>query len=78
MEQLIQQKSPDFVDRRGDAYNARDDGPERRQFSNSYSSMAPDVKDLAEAIDRYKLQHRRRFITFQELHDVITSLGYHR
>ncbi len=78
MEQLIQQKSPDFVDRRGDLSEAREGGPERRQFSNSYSSMDPDVKDLAEAIDGYKLQHRRRFITFEELHDVITSLGYHR
>jgi hypothetical protein len=38
--------------------------------------MDPGVKELAEAIDRYKLQHRRRFITFEELHGVITSLGY--
>ncbi len=78
MEQLIQQKSPDFVDRRAEASVNRGDGPERRQFSNSYSTMDPDVKDLAEAIDRYKLQHRRRFITFEELHGVITSLGYHK
>lgn len=78
MEQLIQQKSPDFVDRRGDASANREDGPERRQFSNSYSSMDHDVKELAEAIDRYKLQHRRRFITFEELHGVITSLGYQK
>lgn len=78
MEQLIQQKSPDFVDRRGESSSNRDDGPERRQFSNSYASMDQGVKELAEAIDRYKLQHRRRFITFEELHGVITSLGYHK
>ena len=26
----------------------------------------------------YKLHHRRRFITFEELYDVMISLGYHR
>ena len=40
--------------------------------------MRPEVSELAEAIDAYKLQHRRRFITFEELYDVIVSLGYHK
>jgi len=35
-----------------------------------------DAIELAEAIDRYKLTHRRRFITYEELHGVITELGY--
>jgi hypothetical protein len=30
------------------------------------------------AIDQYKLRHRRRFITFEELYDVIAGLGYHK
>ena len=78
MEAASEQKTGDFVDRRQSPSPVRPDGPERRQFSNNYSSMAPEVGELAEAIDRYKLQHRRRFITFEELHNVITSIGYHK
>ena len=79
MEATIEQKTGEFVDRRQTPLApVRSNVPERRQFSNSYSSMSPEVGELAEAIDRYKLQHRRRFITFEELHDVITSIGYHK
>ena len=78
MEHLLEKKSETFVDRRTLEFPAADNAPERRQFSNSYSSLEPDVAELAEAIDRYKLHHRRRFITFEELHGVITSLGYHK
>jgi hypothetical protein len=56
----------------------RTDGPERRQFRNGDASHRPEVNELAQAIDRYKLQHRRRFITFEELYDVMQSLGYHK
>lgn len=75
-----QRLSPDFVDRRQGPSPGRPQGqgPERRQFSNNYASMKPDVGELAEAIDTYKLQHRRRFITYEELYDVIASLGYHK
>lgn len=76
MQPTIQQKPSDFVERRAESSLDRDDGPERRQFSNSYASLDPEVKELAEAIDHYKLQHRRRFITFEELHGVVVSLGY--
>ncbi len=38
----------------------------------------PEVVELAEAVDQYKLRHRRRFITFEELFDVMASLGYHK
>ena len=34
--------------------------------------------ELAQAIDQYKLRHRRRFITFEEMLAVVKSLGYHR
>lgn len=73
-----QRLSPEFVDRRQGPSQGRPEGPERRQFSNNYSSMKPDVTELAEAIDTYKLQHRRRFITYEELYEVIASLGYRK
>jgi hypothetical protein len=53
-------------------------GIERRQFSDSRNSGRPEVDELAKAVDAYKLMHRRRFITFEELYDVMTSLGYHK
>jgi hypothetical protein len=80
MEQLTQQKSVDFIDRRQDPSDRGSSGPERRQFSNSHDSLSlsPDVAELAEAVDQYKLLHRQRFITFEELFDVVSSLGYHK
>ncbi len=49
---------------------------ERRQFTNSHASLSPDARELAEAIDRYKVSNRRRYITFEEMLQVITKLGY--
>ena len=74
--QLTLDKQTGFVDRR-----AAQDGPpgvERRQFSDSRSEQRAEVRELAEAVDQYKLRHRRRFVTFDELYDVFVSLGYHR
>ncbi|MGA2798500.1 MAG: hypothetical protein ABSE63_13040 [Thermoguttaceae bacterium] len=51
---------------------------DRRQFSNSHEELSPDAAELARAIDQYKLFHRRRFITFEEMLGVIKSLGYSR
>ena len=51
-------------------------GVERRQFSNSHDDLSPDARELAVAIDEYKVRHRRRFITFEEMLAVLTSLGY--
>lgn len=66
-----------FEDRRQRSVESRPDGlPERRQFQDSRSYRNPDAVELADAVDSYKLTHRRRFITYEELHDVITSLGY--
>jgi hypothetical protein len=78
MEQVIDQKAMAFIDRRQNPGAERSSGPERRQFRDANESFAPEVQELAEAIDLYKLQHRRRFITFEELFDVITGLGYHK
>jgi hypothetical protein len=51
---------------------------ERRQFANSHCDLSPDAKELAQSIDEYKLRHRRRFITYEEMLNVIKSLGYHK
>jgi len=77
MEQVIDQKEVGFVDRRR-SDEGRTNGPERRQFRNNYGGHRPEVAELGEAIDQYKMLHRRRFITFEELYEVIAGLGYHK
>jgi hypothetical protein len=67
-----------FIDRRSPAAVERMPICERRQFANSHDELSPDAAELAHAIDRYKLHHRRRFITFEEMLAVVKSLGYHR
>ncbi len=67
-----------FVDRRAAVPTAGSPGVERRQFANSHQELSPDAAELAHAIDQYKLVHRRRFITFEEMLTVVKSLGYHR
>jgi hypothetical protein len=67
-----------FVDRRGTAHPGVEPLFERRQFANTYDELSPDAAELARAIDGYKVQHRRRFITFEEMLAVIKSLGYKR
>ena len=63
-----------FVDRR--ETNSTVNGRERRQFANSHDHLSPEASELASAIDRYKLQHRRRFINFEEMLSIMKSLGY--
>ena len=65
-----------FVDRR--QTSGRPPGVERRQFSNTYGELSPESQELAMAIDQYKLMHRRRFITYDEMLAVIKSLGYRK
>jgi len=67
-----------FVDRRSPIHAASGPLLERRQFANSYDELSPDAAELARAIDGYKVQHRRRFVTFEEMLAVIKSLGYSR
>ena len=78
MEQVQQQKSQDFIERRVSTNPSRTDQRERRQFRDGQSSLRSEVLELADAIDQYKIQYRRRFITFDELFDVIADLGYHK
>jgi hypothetical protein len=78
MEEVLEQKQAAFADRRQVPSSTWAGGFERRQFSNSYNSSREEVNELALAIDQYKLRHRRRFITFEELYDVMAGLGYHK
>ncbi len=79
MQEVVQaptvQNFASFLDRRLLGV-ARKEGGERRQFVDSRQTFRPEVIELAEAVDQYKLRHRRRFITFEELYDVMASLGY--
>ena len=70
--------SAQFIERRISRGEADFAGRERRQFSNSYEDLSPDARELAQAIDNYKLQHRRRFISFEEMLYIIKMLGYQR
>lgn len=70
--------SETFIDRRQANRGSSTEGRERRQFGNSHASLSPDARQLAEAIDSYKLQNRRRFITYEEMLNVIHALGYRK
>jgi len=65
-----------FVDRRRQSSDQGAPGRERRQFTNSHDELSPEARQLARAIDGYKLTHRRRFITYEEMLSVIKQLGY--
>ncbi|MDX1944257.1 MAG: hypothetical protein SFU86_02540 [Pirellulaceae bacterium] len=67
-----------FFDRRNYAAPGNATQRERRQFTNSHDELSPDARELAQAIDSYKLAHRRRFITYEEMLSVVKSLGYKR
>ncbi len=79
MQTAVEQNPDTFLDRRGGTGNERPFGvPERRQFRASHNSGRPEVDELANAIDQYKLNRRRRFSTYEELFDVVAELGYHK
>jgi hypothetical protein len=77
MSQGLETQPAPFVDRR--TPEGSESVPhERRQFANSHDDLSPDAAELARAIDGYKLRHRRRFVTYEEMLDVVVSLGYHK
>lgn len=78
MSQVLSNSSDVFVDRRFATGPAVAPCSERRQFANSHAELSPEAQELARAIDGYKLRHRRRFITYEEMLGVVTSLGYHK
>ena len=70
--------APAFTDRRGHTTEESTPAFERRQFTNSHFELSPEARELALAIDEYKLRHRRRFITYEEMLSVVKGLGYHK
>jgi hypothetical protein len=67
-----------FMDRRTNDGNLGRPVRERRQFANSHEELSSEARELALAIDHYKLVHRRRFITYEEMLGVVKSLGYRK
>lgn len=51
---------------------------ERRQFGSSHHGLSEAGRELAQAIDRYKLNNHRRYITCDEMLTVLHELGYRR
>ena len=78
MPATLDNAAPAFSDRRNMELAREPAGMERRQFSSSYDELTPEAAELANAIDQYKLRHRRRFINFEEMLSVFKSLGYHK
>lgn len=75
-DQFRPSSNPAFRDRRAADETAVPPGVERRQFSNSHDDLSPNAQELAIAIDDYKVRHRRRFVTCEEILSVLYSLGY--
>ncbi len=78
MSQALETPVGSFVERRNPDLAPHPPLFERRQFANSHEELSPEARELAQAIDGYKLRHRRRFITYEEMLSVITSLGYQK
>lgn len=64
-----------FADRRSESASVPA-ASERRQFGNSHHGLSDDGRDLALAIDRYKLENHRRYLTCDEMLQVLGDLGY--
>jgi hypothetical protein len=78
MSQAVDASAGTFVDRRNYQFSPGPPAAERRQFTNSHDELSPEARELAMAIDAYKLRHRRRFVTYEEILGVVKSLGYRR
>ena len=78
MSQTLETPAAMFLNRRSPEATVCAPVCERRQFADSHDGLSPEAEELALAIDAYKLHHRRRFITYEEMLAVIKSLGYHK
>lgn len=78
MSVVLESDENTFVDRRNYQTGGKSPAGERRQFTNSHEGLSPEARELALAIDHYKLAHRRRFITYEEMLFVVKSLGYQK
>lgn len=54
------------------------EGLERRQFSSNYTELSPAGAELGLSIDSYKVANHRRYVTYDEILQVLAALGYHR
>ena len=78
MPEVVQSPLATFMDRRGGEPAVSHPAVDRRQFANSHGELSPDARELALAIDEYKLHHRRRFVTYEEMLQVVRDLGYRK
>jgi Tfp pilus assembly protein PilP len=65
-----------FQDRRDPNRQRKSNGLERRQFSDGHANLSPEAAEIGRAVDQYKLENHRRFVTYEELLAVIKELGY--
>jgi hypothetical protein len=65
-----------FQDRRDPNRQRKSTGLERRQFSDGHNQLSPEAAEVGRAVDQYKLENHRRFVTYEELLAVMKSLGY--
>ncbi|MHC4404814.1 MAG: hypothetical protein ACYTG0_34630 [Planctomycetota bacterium] len=78
MSQGLETSGETFVDRRDYNSQTAPPLPDRRQFADSHEGLSSDARQLALAIDEYKVRHCRRFLSYEEILAVVESLGYHK
>ncbi len=69
-------RTAEFADRRNALVRRDSPGLERRQFSDNHDSLSDDAAELGRAVDQYKLENRRRYVSYEELLAIVQSLGY--
>lgn len=69
-------RATEFQDRRNSLVRRDSPGLERRQFSDNHDNLSDDAAELGRAVDQYKLQNRRRYVSYEELLAIVQSLGY--
>ena len=78
MSEVTQPVAEGFSKRRLPPRVGHEPGSERRQFASNYEKLSPAARELAFAIDHYKIDHHRRFVDHEEMLQVILALGYHK
>ena len=68
--------SPGLIVYRRRGQRADGDRFERRQYGSSHAGLSDAGRELALAIDQYKFEHHRRYLTCDEILRVLEGLGY--
>ena len=71
-------QSAGFVERRSCRPERSTEVVERRQFAESRDALSPEVRELGEAVDAYKLANHRRYVTLAEVLELFKGLGYRK